>query len=257
VTTPESNGVFDLIASLPLHPLIVHVVVIVLPLAALAIVALIFVPKIRSHYLIPTLVALLVGAGAAFVAKQSGEQLQNRVGSPGEHAELGENVVPVALALFVASVVWGFAPRIFRTWPKFLTRLLELGIIVLAGAAIVLTVLAGHSGASASWKNRIAVDAIAQSSLETPVEPDVALAPVLSIEIVAEHASLEDCWSVVSGSVYDLTEWIAQHPGGSQRIVTMCGLDATTAFEGQHANQNSATTTLERYLIGAIGDPIP
>ena len=119
MTTPESNGVFDLITSLPLHPLIVHVVVIVLPLAALAIVALIFVPKIRPHYLIPTLVALLVGAGAAFVAKQSGEQLQNRVGSPGEHAELGENVVPVALALFVASVVWGFAPRIFEPGQNF------------------------------------------------------------------------------------------------------------------------------------------
>jgi len=267
VTTPESNGIFDLITSLPLHPLIVHVVVIVLPVAALAIVVLVFVPKIRPYYLIPTLVALLVGAGAAFVAEQSGAQLQNRVGSPGEHAELGENVVPVALALFGVSVVWAYAPRMFRTWPKFLTRLLELGVIVLAGLAIVFTVLAGHSGASASWENRIATDTAAPGALETPVatdapvvapvEPDVVLAPVLSIEVVAEHATPEDCWSVVNDSVYDLTDWIAQHPGGSERIVGMCGIDATSDYESQHAGQRSPTAALDRYIIGALGEPIP
>ena len=263
----ESSGIFDLITGLPVHPLIIHVVVIMLPVAALAMVALVFLPALRRHYLLPTLVALLVGAGSAFVAKQSGEALQNRVGSPGEHAELGENVVPLALGLFAVSVIWAYAPKIMSRWPKFLQRVLELGILVLAGASIVFTVLAGHSGATASWENRIGTDAATPAVVDTtttdattetpiPSEP-VAPAPVLySLELVAEHATAEDCWSIVGDSVYDLTDWIAAHPGGAQRIISMCGNDSTSHYENHHAGQRSATATLDRYVIGTLGEPV-
>jgi len=267
VNNSESSGIFDLITGLPVHPLIIHVVVIMLPVAALAMVALVFLPTLRRHYLLPTLVALLVGAGSAFVAKQSGEALQNRVGSPGEHAELGENVVPLALGLFAVSVIWAYAPKIMSRWPKFLQRVLELGILVLAGASIVFTVLAGHSGATASWENRIGIDAAmpavvdtttTDTTTETPIPSEpVAPAPVLySLELVAEHATAEDCWSIVGDSVYDLTDWIAAHPGGAQRIISMCGNDSTSDYENQHAGQRSATATLDRYVIGTLGEPV-
>ena len=32
---------------------------------------------------------------------------------------------------------------------------------------------------------------------------------------VAEHDALDDTWVSVDGAVYDLTHWIARHPGGS------------------------------------------
>mgnify|MGYP000052207195 FL=1 len=237
-----------------------------LPLAALAMVALVFVPALKRHYLLPTLVALLVAAGSAFVAEQSGEALQNRVGSPEEHAELGDNVVPLALGLLVVSVIWAYAPTIMSRWPKFLQRVLELGIVVLAGASIVFTVLAGHSGATASWENRIGTDASAPALVDTttdtstdapiPTEP-VAPAPILySLQLVAEHATAEDCWSIVGDSVYDLTDWIAAHPGGAQRIISMCGNDSTSDYENQHAGQRSPTATLDRYVIGTLGEPV-
>lgn len=237
-----------------------------LPLAALAMVALVFVPALKRHYLLPTLVALLVAAGSAFVAEQSGEALQNRVGSPEEHAELGENVVPLSLGLLVVSVIWAYAPTIMSRWPKFLQRVLELGIVVLAGASIVFTVLAGHSGVTASWENRIGTDASAPALVDTttdtstdapiPTEP-VAPAPILySLQLVAEHATAEDCWSIVGDSVYDLTDWIAAHPGGAQRIISMCGNDSTSDYENQHAGQRSPTATLDRYVIGTLGEPV-
>ena len=237
-----------------------------LPLAALAMVALVFVPALKRHYLLPTLVALLVGAGSAFVAEQSGEALQNRVGSPEEHAELGDNVVPLALGLLVVSVIWAYAPTIMSRWPMFLQRVLELGIVVLAGASIVFTVLAGHSGVTASWENRIGTDASAPAVVDTttdtstdapiPTEP-VAPAPILySLQLVAEHATAEDCWSIVGDSVYDLTDWIAAHPGGAQRIISMCGNDSTSDYENQHAGQRSPTATLDRYVIGTLGEPV-
>jgi len=151
-------------------------------------------------------------------------------------------------------------------WPKFLQRVLELGILVLAGASIVFTVLAGHSGATASWENRIGTDAAAPAVVDTttdtttdapiPTEP-VAPAPILySLQLVAEHATAEDCWSIVGDSVYDLTDWIAAHPGGAQRIISMCGTDATSDYENQHAGQRSPTATLDRYVIGTLGEPV-
>jgi len=85
----------------------------------------------------------------------------------------------------------------------------------------------------------------------------VAPSPILySLELVAEHATAEDCWSIVGDSVYDLTDWIAAHPGGAQRIISMCGNDSTSDYENQHAGQRSPTATLDRYVIGTLGEPV-
>jgi cytochrome b involved in lipid metabolism len=56
--------------------------------------------------------------------------------------------------------------------------------------------------------------------------------------------------------VYDLTDWIAAHPGGAQRIISMCGNDSTSDYENQHAGQRSPTATLDRYVIGTLGEPV-
>ena len=74
----------------------------------------------------------------------------------------------------------------------------------------------------------------------------------LTMEQVAMNASEESCWSVVDGSVYDLTEWINQHPGGASRISQLCGTDGTSLFQGQHGGSAAPESTLERYLLGPL-----
>lgn len=96
---------FDLIAGLPLHPLVVHGVVVLLPLAALGTVAVAAVPAWRRRF--GVLVALLATAATALVpvATRSGEALQRRVGPPaGDHATLGGQLLWYALPLAV--LVW-------------------------------------------------------------------------------------------------------------------------------------------------------
>jgi L-lactate dehydrogenase (cytochrome) len=56
----------------------------------------------------------------------------------------------------------------------------------------------------------------------------------LSAEAVAQHASADDCWVIVGGAVYDVTEFLAQHPGGQAVLAGMGGKDATTMFESLH-----------------------
>lgn len=69
---------------------------------------------------------------------------------------------------------------------------------------------------------------------------------------VAAHKSSTDCWSVVSGGVYNLTSWIAQHPGGEAAIKGMCGVDATSAFMSQHGGQGNPAKELAAFKIGVL-----
>ena len=44
---------------------------------------------------------------------------------------------------------------------------------------------------------------------------------------VAKHNKREDCYVILYGKVYDLTDFIPSHPGGPQIIVKYAGKDGT------------------------------
>lgn len=69
---------------------------------------------------------------------------------------------------------------------------------------------------------------------------------------VALHADATSCYSVVNGSVYDLTSWITKHSGGQQAIKCPCGKDGTSAFTGKHCGDARPETTLTTFKIGVL-----
>jgi cytochrome b involved in lipid metabolism len=69
---------------------------------------------------------------------------------------------------------------------------------------------------------------------------------------VATHGGEQSCWSAINGSVYDLTSWISQHPGGDRNILKICGRDGSSAFNGQHGDNTQAQTTLKEFYIGTL-----
>jgi cytochrome b involved in lipid metabolism len=69
---------------------------------------------------------------------------------------------------------------------------------------------------------------------------------------VAAHATPTDCWSVVSGGVYNLTKWGKQHPGGAAPITAMCGVDGTAMYLGQHKGSASANAALAQFKVGSV-----
>ena len=83
--------------------------------------------------------------------------------------------------------------------------------------------------------------------------PTQTTATSYTMDQVAQHSTAESCWSVVNGKVYDLTDWVTQHPGGKDAITGMCGTDATAAFEGKHGGESDPATALDGYLLGALG----
>lgn len=69
---------------------------------------------------------------------------------------------------------------------------------------------------------------------------------------VSTHNSAQSCWTTISGNVYDLTSWIDQHPGGAQAILSLCGIDGTSAFLAQHGGQGKPERELATFLIGKL-----
>jgi len=74
----------------------------------------------------------------------------------------------------------------------------------------------------------------------------------LTLDEVKKHNSAGDCWSIIDGNVYDLTNWVNSHPGGSSRITSICGKDGSSNFLGQHSNSNSAKSQLNRFELGKL-----
>ncbi|AGS72596.1 DUF2231 domain-containing protein [Streptomyces collinus] len=111
----------SLVNGLPAHVLLVHVVVVLIPLTALALVAAAIWPRAarRLGVLLPALAfAALVSVP---LTTQAGEWLERHVESDAlvrRHTELGDGLLPWALGLFVlAAVVWWTARGTKRAVP--------------------------------------------------------------------------------------------------------------------------------------------
>lgn len=263
----DELGIFDLITGLPVHVFVTHLVVVLLPLAVITLILVVALPRLRQSYRYPAVGLAIIGAVSATVAEQSGEALEARVGVAEEHSEWGEMLPPVAVALAVLSVIWLIVARMSSSRGKVVAAVIGGVVIIVGIVAVVITVLAGHSGADATWGDRVAeTDSAVVAPAEEAVAPEVPMeepadasvdASVLSLETVALNDSEASCWTVVNGNVYDLTDWISSHPGGASRILGLCGIDGTSQFEGQHGGSAAAEGTLEGYLLGSIGDPAP
>lgn len=144
---------FDTVFGLPVHAIVVHAVVVLVPLAAVGGVLIAVRPSWSRRFGILVVVAAGLGAVSAVVAKESGEQLATRVGIPQVHADLGDAMPVVAGVFFVAvTVFWLFDRGIpaNRHRPAWL-MVLAVVVIVAAIIAIVWTVRVGHTGAEAVW----------------------------------------------------------------------------------------------------------
>lgn len=139
---------FDTVLGLPVHALVVHGVVVLLPLMAIITAVVACVPRWRARAAWPVAVIDAGMVAMTLVARQSGEALQARLGAQvaQEHAAIGRNLIWFALAMFLASLVVAVVRGSQRA---------TLGAVlaVVAGAfAIWWTVRVGHTGADALWK---------------------------------------------------------------------------------------------------------
>ena len=249
----------DLITGLPIHPLINHGVAVLVPLAAIGALLVIFIPKFRLNYSPLVLVTVLLATVSAFIATQSGEALSERVGLPNAHATQGERLSYVVLAFAILFSIWFALEKSERTRERVANlgkRVLKVVIPITAISSFVLTILVGHSGAQATWQDRIdqtQATALAETGPK-PINPAGTIN--LSNSEIKTHNLKSDCWSIVNGNVYNLTSYVKSHPGGASVIANICGKDGSKAFVNQHNTQGKPNNVLSSFLLGPVGASI-
>ncbi len=144
---------------LPLHPLVVHAVVVLLPLAALGTLLVVVRPAWCRAFGVPVLLLALVGVAAVPVATSTGEQLQAALPGPNPliavHQDRGEILLPVAitfLVLLAVAVLAGRRADRKNSEPSRATT--AVGVLAaVAGLAVTgLVIWIGHAGATAVWQ---------------------------------------------------------------------------------------------------------
>ncbi|MFJ1973870.1 DUF2231 domain-containing protein [Streptomyces sp. NPDC087903] len=157
---------------LPAHVLIVHFVVVLVPLSALAVVVGAIWPSAARRMGIVLPVLALVALASVPVATEAGEWLEEHVDSNAlvrRHAELGDGLLPWAVGLFLlATTVWWVTRRSAsaQTTPgeqgirsttsrsalvvRVAAAVLSVGV---AAGAVVDVYRIGDSGAKAAWQD--------------------------------------------------------------------------------------------------------
>ncbi|MCJ1477371.1 hypothetical protein MMC13_006042 [Lambiella insularis] len=69
------------------------------------------------------------------------------------------------------------------------------------------------------------------------------MAKTLNAAEVAKHNTAGSCWVILYGNVYDVTNFLPQHPGGSKIILQLAGQNATAEYDPVHP-----PGTLEEHL---------
>ncbi len=141
---------------LPLHPLVIHLTVVLVPVVALALVVEALVPRTRRHLRWATLAGALVSVIAVFVTTRSGEHLQRQLPVSDlveRHAELGDQLLWFALGLVVVAIALFALTRSNPEPGRFRIALVTVSVatVLLSAATVVQVVRIGHSGATAAW----------------------------------------------------------------------------------------------------------
>lgn len=149
----ELGGPLDLIMGLPVHPLVVHAAVVLVPLVAFSALAMSYWPSFSRKYGKPVLILAVIAQISLFIAKSSGEPFEERLGkNVQKHVELGEiapfTFIPLLVLLFVR---WRMDRSGANVGSARVRRLVSVLLAASAILALVYIYLTGHSGAESVW----------------------------------------------------------------------------------------------------------
>jgi len=148
-----SGGLFGSVAGLPLHPLVIHAAIVLIPLAAISALVMSYLPSFSRRYGKVTLVIALVAQLSLFLAKVTGEAFEEILDKDvGNHAELGEIAPFITLPMVALTYLrWRLdrsGATVGSAWAR---RLTSIALVVASLASITIVVLVGHSGAESVW----------------------------------------------------------------------------------------------------------
>jgi cytochrome b involved in lipid metabolism len=83
-------------------------------------------------------------------------------------------------------------------------------------------------------------------------------APIFGVDAVkisqselAQHNTKYDCWVAYKGKVYNVTQYLAYHPGGEEIILECGGKDCTEQYDEHHRWVN-IKATIGKCQVGVL-----
>lgn len=142
-----------MIAGLPLHPLLVHSAVVLVPLVAIGALVMSYLPSFSRRHGKLIFILALVAQVSVFLAKISGEAFSEILKKNVEkHAELGEIAPFVTLPMVVLIYLrWRMDRAGSSTGSVAIRRLTSVALVIASVVSLVMIFLVGHSGASSVW----------------------------------------------------------------------------------------------------------
>lgn len=152
----------EIMFGLPLHPLVVHAAVVLVPASAALLLMSALLPRFRKWAGLLTPGTAVVALILVPLSTSSGEELEEQVGDSSlldKHAELGEMLLPWMIAVTVLAIGlylidWRSKKATGGSTPSRTLSLVLAGLSVVAFAGTTVQVaLIGHSGAKAVWSD--------------------------------------------------------------------------------------------------------
>ncbi len=81
--------------------------------------------------------------------------------------------------------------------------------------------------------------------------------PAYTLDQIAEHDTLDNCWMAIEGKVYDFTDYIPEHPTPDRIMEVWCGREATEGMRTKGIGRDhsaAAWAMMEPYLIGKLAE---
>ncbi|ORY88906.1 putative cytochrome b5 [Leucosporidium creatinivorum] len=79
------------------------------------------------------------------------------------------------------------------------------------------------------------------------------MSKVYTMADVEKHTAADSAWVVVEGQVYDMTDFLDEHPGGKKILLMSCGKDSTEKFWKFHSKK-VLEKTAKPFKIGTVAE---
>ncbi|XP_053596968.1 cytochrome b5 isoform X2 [Microplitis demolitor] len=70
---------------------------------------------------------------------------------------------------------------------------------------------------------------------------------------VAKHNDSKSTWFIIHNSIYDVSKFLNEHPGGEEVLLEQAGKDATEPFEDV-GHSSDARQMMEPYKVGELNE---
>ncbi|MEO6123453.1 MAG: DUF2231 domain-containing protein [Ilumatobacteraceae bacterium] len=167
----------DTLFGLPAHPFLVHIPIVLLPVAAIGVVLMVIKRRWYERYRWVVLAIGAVGTVGAILAADAGEALESRIvavvgrakaSSWEHHADLGDTAQTFAIVFFIVLAAFVLVPWIMERFgssshetggtSRHRVLYIVLAALAVIGAAGSVTTIiqAGHTGSKSVWEEYVA-----------------------------------------------------------------------------------------------------